>query len=335
MNRSEKLGKMALPFAAIAALLLCPALALAENQKLFLSEGEAVMMAFQNNRAFAVQKYNPLINRQAEEVAYSSFDPLFSGKATLSKSRADYPGPAKSDEKSLAVTSSLEKKTPDGLTLAAEGSATVAEKLSSIRFGASASQPLMRGRGEEANLYEVRMAGLDTSISEYEVRALAQSTAFSAVEAYWNHHFAAKSVAIYEESLRLARQNEDETALRIEAGKTASVELVTAKAETALCAQDLIDAQSALEKARIALIRVISPKAEDPFSTEINSTDEPARADGGEGALLTRIENAKTLRPEANQARIALKKGDLRVAKTKNGLLPRLDFFLSLGKSGY
>ena len=41
------------------------------------------------------------------------------------------------------------------------------------------------------------------------------------------------------------------------------------------------------------------------------------------------------LRPELNQARIAVQRGELEVVKTRNGLLPRMDLFLTLGKSGY
>jgi outer membrane protein TolC len=40
-------------------------------------------------------------------------------------------------------------------------------------------------------------------------------------------------------------------------------------------------------------------------------------------------------RPDLQQARLALSKGDLEIARTKNGLLPRLDVFISLGTTTY
>jgi outer membrane protein TolC len=40
-------------------------------------------------------------------------------------------------------------------------------------------------------------------------------------------------------------------------------------------------------------------------------------------------------RPDLVQARLSLKKGDLDLAQTKNGLLPKLDFFITLGKTSY
>jgi len=41
------------------------------------------------------------------------------------------------------------------------------------------------------------------------------------------------------------------------------------------------------------------------------------------------------MRPDLNQARLAVQRDELEVVKTKNGLLPKLDFFVSLGRTGY
>jgi outer membrane protein len=47
------------------------------------------------------------------------------------------------------------------------------------------------------------------------------------------------------------------------------------------------------------------------------------------------VEMSKRMRPLLNEARLKLMRDDLEVVKTKNGLLPLLDLFVSLGKSGY
>ena len=41
------------------------------------------------------------------------------------------------------------------------------------------------------------------------------------------------------------------------------------------------------------------------------------------------------MRPEIAQAKLDIKIGDLEVVRTKNGLLPKLDFFLRMGSTGY
>jgi outer membrane protein len=44
---------------------------------------------------------------------------------------------------------------------------------------------------------------------------------------------------------------------------------------------------------------------------------------------------AMDMRPDLNQARLLYQRDDLEVVKTKNGVLPKLDLFVTLGKTGY
>jgi outer membrane protein len=44
---------------------------------------------------------------------------------------------------------------------------------------------------------------------------------------------------------------------------------------------------------------------------------------------------SKRMRPILNEARLQLLRGDLELVKTRNGLLPLMDLFITLGKSGY
>ena len=41
------------------------------------------------------------------------------------------------------------------------------------------------------------------------------------------------------------------------------------------------------------------------------------------------------MRPDLNEARLRVERGELEVVKTKNGLLPMMDLFITLGKTGY
>lgn len=51
--------------------------------------------------------------------------------------------------------------------------------------------------------------------------------------------------------------------------------------------------------------------------------------------LAERLQLAEKLRPDLNQARLQLQQQALETIVTRNGLLPRLDFFITLGKTGY
>ena len=51
--------------------------------------------------------------------------------------------------------------------------------------------------------------------------------------------------------------------------------------------------------------------------------------------LPERLALAEKIRPDLNEARLRLEKNRLETIITKNGLLPQLDFFMALGRTGY
>jgi outer membrane protein TolC len=51
--------------------------------------------------------------------------------------------------------------------------------------------------------------------------------------------------------------------------------------------------------------------------------------------LGERLQLAEKMRPDLNEARTQLEQQRLETVVTRNGLLPRLDFFVGLGKTGY
>jgi outer membrane protein TolC len=46
-------------------------------------------------------------------------------------------------------------------------------------------------------------------------------------------------------------------------------------------------------------------------------------------------EVALRLRPEINETKLQIQQGDLQIVQTKNGMLPQLDLFMTLGQTGY
>lgn len=78
-----------------------------------------------------------------------------------------------------------------------------------------------------------------------------------------------------------------------------------------------------------------TPPGANLWEREIILKDKPAVPDVKLDAVEAHVEVAMRLRPDLNQARLRLKRGDLELVKTRNGLLPRLDLFITLGKTGY
>jgi outer membrane protein TolC len=67
----------------------------------------------------------------------------------------------------------------------------------------------------------------------------------------------------------------------------------------------------------------------------VRPSDSPAPPEGPLDELSSHLSLALTRRPELVQARLELERGELEVTRTRNGLLPRLDFFIALGGTGY
>ena len=61
----------------------------------------------------------------------------------------------------------------------------------------------------------------------------------------------------------------------------------------------------------------------------------PAEPDPKLDEVRSHVELGRRSRPDLLQARLSLEKGELEVVRTRNGLLPKLDFFLTLGATGY
>jgi outer membrane protein TolC len=172
-------------------------------------------------------------------------------------------------------------------------------------------------------------------MSLYELRAFAENLASDVENACWDYVLAQRRIEIVESSMKLAEDQLAETRERIRVGKLAAVELYAADAEAALRREDLINARSALDLARIQLQRLLNLPVEDRWDHEILIADQPAAPDENLDDAATHVAVALKWRPEINQARLEIQRGNLEIVKTRNGLLPVMDFFIRMGRSGY
>ena len=65
---------------------------------------------------------------------------------------------------------------------------------------------------------------------------------------------------------------------------------------------------------------------------EVNPLSDPSTPDIPLAGTDDSVALAKRMRPDLNQARLLIKSDELELVKTKNGLLPQLDLFLTLSK---
>ena len=303
---------------------------------------DAILMALENNQSLRVERLTPQIQRTFEGQEQALFDPLLNARMSVEKDRFERVNRSSgAEENSLAGNIALEKFFPTGTTVTASGnidwldSSMYDDQFTQARLGLSVTQALLRGAGTGVNLANLRQARLETEASQYELRGFSEILLSQVELAYWELALAQRQITIVEESLQLAEQHQKETQDMISVGKMAESELVATKAEIALRRQELIEARSNMKVRRLQLLRLLNPPGADPFKWEVILLSRPDLTNVRLDPVDAHVAVARRMRPVLNQARRELHRDELELVKTKNGLLPRLDFFITLGKSGY
>jgi outer membrane protein TolC len=305
---------------------------------LTLSVSEAVVASLANNRALAVERFAPLIARTGEQAAQAPFDTQLGGSLAGTWDEAPAGSStvfAKGDSQSLGFA--VSKLLPSGTTLGGsiDAQRTSPPDASQTRFGVSVTQALLQGFGSDVNLAAVRQARIDTSLSAQELRGVTESLVAQVEQACWNYLLAGSGIQIVERSLRIAEDQLAEVRERIAVGRLAEIEQAAAEAEVALRRENLINARSLLATTRLNLLRLVNAPGPDTLTRELVLTDLPALPPADPDTVEAHVALAERLRPDLAQARLQLERGDLEVVKTRNGLLPKLDVFIRLGKTGY
>jgi len=317
-----------------------------DNGPLKIGIHEAIMLAMENNQSLIVERMNPEIQQTFEQEELAVFDPILRPEISNRRAVADRLSRAGSSTESQTVDSitglvTVEKLFPSGTAVDLQAgtnytdSSLYSDTFTANRIGLSVTQALLRGMDVHANMARVNQARIDTLISEYELRGFTEIVLEQVESKFWDYALAQRQIEIYTDSLNLAERQMTEAEERIKIGDLAETELAAAQAEVALRRENLINARSTLAKERIDLLRLLNPSGEIDWDRNVILQYDTASPDVRLDNVEQHVNLALRMRPDLNQARLQIKRGDLEVVRTKNGLLPRLDTFISLGKSGY
>ena len=306
---------------------------------------DAILIALENNRSLVVERFNPSIRRTVEDQQTAVFDPVFTGGAEYfyeknQQRRSDIPIVPDNRLQESGIGIGVSKFFSTGTDVDVDLSTDYTDTntlgdLYQTRLGLTVTQALLRGAGADVNLARLRQARLDTRASQYELRGFAEALLAQVEEAYWDYALSQRQIEIFQESLKIAGQQVRETEDMIKVGKMAESELAAVQAEMALRRQDLIDARSAMAKARLRLLRLLNPPGSNIWEREISLLYEPVLPEVKLDQVETHAKLALRMRPDLNQARLELQREELEIVRTKNGLLPQMDLFIRLGKTGY
>ncbi len=319
---------------------------LPEKGPLKITVKDAILLALENNRSLMVERLKPSIRQTFEDQERAVFDPTI--EAEISADRND----SKSLNRSGSYTEnsvedvyqgsiSIKEFFPTG-TFVEVGDVTKTtdstlynKTFSSSRLGLSVTQSLLRGYGTDVNLARLRQSRIETDITQYELRGFSESLLAQVETTYWDYALSQRQIEIVEESLKLANQQISETEEMIRVGTMAEAELAAVQAEVATQQQRLIDAKSTMESTRVRLLRLLNPPGRNRWYRDVILVHPPTVPEIKLEKVEAHVAVALRMRPGMNQAKLDIQNEDLEIVRTKNGLLPRMDLFITLGKTGY
>jgi outer membrane protein len=202
-------------------------------------------------------------------------------------------------------------------------------------LGMTVSQALLKGYGTDVNLARLQQARLDTRMSEYELRGFIEFLVAEVERTCWDYALALRQIEIVEESLKVARQQLNETKDMIAVGRLARAELAAVQAEVAAQEQALIEARANKESIRLQLLRLLNSSGPGIWQREVDLIHQPTLPEIKLEGVELHVAVSMRISPILNQARLERLRNDLELVKTRNGLLPLMDLFVTLGKSGY
>lgn len=317
-------------------------------KELALTPAEAVLMALERNRALQVERSSLKVTETAVKEQLGAFDPRLVGRAEQNSETAQRQLGAQPDffdifSDGQTYSLGLEQNLASGTRLALEASAiysnrafnnnTVTQQIS--RLGFSFTQALLQGRDPEVNLAQVRQAELAQTLAAYNLRGFAEALAADTEIAFWDYLLARQRLSLTEASARLARQQLAETRQRVAIGRLAEIDAVALEAELALREQEQVLAQGQVEKQQLSLLRLVNPDRSDWAAYRLRLAQPVGIPVVQLDSLETHLEAARKFRPELQQTRLEIQRQELEVIRTRDGLMPRLDLFVLLGKTGY
>ncbi len=311
---------------------------------------EAIYQALERNPSVSIVRIMPQIAETTAREQRSAFEPRVTVSASRSESdRQQFLGrelePLGLREERQSYSAGISETLPTGTTVSITSSMGGYTRgypatnnytdQASGTLGLTVTQSLLQGFGLGPNLASLRKANLDVDITRAELKAVAEETASNVERAYWALYLAQEEISIQEKSLELAERLLKESEERVEVGKLAELDLATVRAEAANRRETLIDARGGYEQARLNFLFMLNPAGPSSWSSVPVLTDAPFIPVDSLASVDDHEALGMKYRADLIQSRLSLQKGEIDVVRTRNGLLPRLDFFITLGRTTY
>jgi outer membrane protein TolC len=199
------------------------------------------------------------------------------------------------------------------------------------------TQPLLRNFGRTVNERFVVQAKIGRDESAFGFVIAVQTAIQTAENAYWDLVYAIENLKSKQEALRIAKDLNRITQIKIDVGAAAPIDIVQTEVTVAQREQDIITAEGLIGDAQDRLRRLLNVQTIPDWNRPIFPADRPSReslekpyaADVNKG-----FEDALRVRPEIRQALLTIDSKKVTQEYAKNQLLPRLDVAGGYGFAG-
>jgi outer membrane protein len=206
-------------------------------------------------------------------------------------------------------------------------------------MGMGFTQPLLNGFGYRANAQFIRIAKNDLKVANSVFRQQVITSIANVLNLYWDYLSFQENVRVAQQALAYSQKLLSDNKRQVEIGTLAPIEVVRAEAEVASDEQNLIVAQTNLQK-QGELIKTALAKNVGPDLTTVQIVPEgklPQPQPDDIPTLDEALKLAMANRPEIEQADIELQDQEIAIEGARNRLLPTLNVFasyLAYGLSG-
>lgn len=312
---------------------------------------EAVCWALESNQSLKIERLRPEVAATSIESAWGTFDTRLSAQAsagsvhssTLGPRSRNAPSSPRTEDENVArsrnFSADLSGRLPTGTDYDFGIALNRSSTNSTYPFYSSAvnlniTQNLLKGAGPKVNLVQVRVAENTYLISLYQLQQALINLVTNVETAYWDLYLSYKTLEIRLEAYRLAKEQRRRTEEFVRVGRDTPLGLFSAHAEEAARISDVINAVAEVRRRRILFIQLVNPqRVPAGWESRLFPKEDPVVP--SEPLIPEQhVTVAMNYRPDLQQAKLDLANGELEVVRTRNGLLPSLDFFTDLGLAG-
>jgi outer membrane protein TolC len=301
----------------------------------------AVRLALEQNNDVAIARLETDASRQDIQAALGVFDPrflpTFGYRHSVSPVANSIGGASsgKLDEKRGDATATLAGLSPwAGGSFAVDFTASKAQSSNTnlrlnpqfpSSFGASYTQPLVRGRRIDVNRYQVLISRKAADLTDQQLTLVLMDQLSLVEQAYWDLVFATGNLGVQLTALAQARSQVDSNERQVREGRLAPIDVVEAQTQVAIFAQTVATARQSLTAAENRLKSLMLSDRHQPLWNLALAPDAPDDRPLPTLSLEDAVRLAMTRRPELSSVDVTLAQNALDQELFADQTKPRVD----------